>query len=297
MPSAKPLTVTTAFGKSLKETVLLAVHPDESHDEEGEPIPSARTFVLELKGDSATIREELPFHLVSSWYSTSGAAYCGAVASGTLHQWHAGKWSELVFSSKNVEVVNYVFGVAGKTPGDDTLFLASPERIFVREAQKWLNKRGPNGAHQIDGLTADQVYIGGEELMVWDGKKLNALEGPDDDNISGLAVSADDRLIGGNSNANISDGDGGWERIDTPVEDFFSFARLGDAVYGLTTEDGVVRLYPGKPKVVSPALEASGLVAVGDGLIAYGDDGVLAFDGKKWSKVKLPSVEKGKKPR
>jgi hypothetical protein len=216
-----------------------------------------------------------------------------------VHKWQGGRWSEEVFSKKPVDVIRYVFAIPGDTPADDTVFLAAQKQIFVRQSGKWTSKRVPGEGFpfQMDGTRADQVFIAGPTLCMWDGQKLDELDPPDDDSIRALAVTADDRLVGGQDSVSISTADGGWERIDTPVTGIFSFARLKDDVYALTDEAGVMKVYPGAVSVVSSALDAWALVAVGDGMIAIGTDKVLAFDGKKWFEVKVPLCEKGKTPQ
>ena len=298
MPSAKTLVVQTAFGKSLGETLLLALHPDESHDDNGDPLPNARTIVLELRGDKAVFREELPIPLYRSWYSTSGAAYCSSVESGALHRWQGGTWSSELFSKKSIDFVSYVYGVPGKKPDADTLFVATEKHLFVRQAGKWLRKRVPGEGfpYQMTGTQPNEVYVGATDVLLWDGTTLSEIESPEDDNMRGLTLTADDRLVGGRTYVSVSTPDGEWERIDTPVEGFHVFTRLGDTVYALSDEDGVLSVYPGKPKVLTKPLDSLGLVNVGDGLVAYGNDGVLAFDGKKWTKIKIPACAAGKRP-
>ncbi|MFT3925150.1 MAG: hypothetical protein QM778_21620 [Myxococcales bacterium] len=287
----KTLRVTSAFGRTLKEAILLAYHPDEY------PKGIRRTFLLRLQGDRAVVLEERPYLLGCAWYSSSGTTYCSVVDSGAIHRWHAGQWSEETFSSKPAEV-RYVYVVPGAKPEDDTVFLAGEKQLFVRQAGKWLSKRIPGQGFpfQVTGTSADQVYVGASELSVWDGKKLNSLESPDDDSMSGLALTADDRLIGGNDFISASTSDGGWERIPTPFKGVFMFARLGDDVYALTDKQGVAKVYPGPIQSFTRPLDALGLLAVGDGLIAFGRDGVLAFDGTRWFEVHMPSCELGQAP-
>lgn len=300
MPAAKRLVVSCAFGASLKETVLLARHPDESHDEQGHPLPDARTLVLALEGKRAVFRDVVPAPLISASYSTSGTAYCGSLHRRVLYTWRAGRWSEETFSDKPVAVARYVYAFPGSKPEDDTVFVAGDKRVFVRQRNKWQSKRVPGEAqpYQIEGSRADQVFVGGIDLFVWDGAALNELEAPEDDMIQFLALSADDRLIGGSTYVNASTEDGKWERIETPVEGFFGFARLAKDVYALSDEDGIFRVYPGKPKkVVTRGIDPLGFVSVGDGLIAFGREGVQAFDGKTWFDVDVPSCVAGRTPK
>jgi hypothetical protein len=295
MPVAKTLRVNTAFGESLGQTLLLAAHPDETHDANGDPLPNARTLVLALQGDRAVFREQLDLPLVRSFYSSSGVAYCGSVQRGTVHKWQAGRWSAEAFSSAPVDFVRYVFVVPGIVPDEDVVFIATPDRVFVRDGGRWTDHRAEYPL-QMDGTRKDQVFVGSPELSMWDGGRLVALGSPKDDSINGLAVTADDRLVGGEKYVSISTPDGGWDRIDTPTTGIYAFARFRDEVYALSDKAGVVRVCPGPAVLVSPAIDPIGLAVVGDGLIAIGEDTVLAYDGTRWTTVSLPACEAGKLP-
>lgn len=298
MSTSKTLSVKFAFGPDLANTFLLSAHPDETHDEQGDPLADQRTLVLKLQGTRAVLHEILPFPLVRAGYSASGAAYCGSVNSGTVHVWHAGHWTKETFSTKPVPFVRYVFAVPGRTPVEDTVFLATEHHVHIRQRGKWTSKRVPGEGlpYQMHGERPDEVFIGGPTLLLWDGKKLAELESPEDDIILGLAISADDRLIGGDTYVSASTPTGGWARIPTPVKDFFSFARFQDMVYALSTDHGVLRVYPGRPEIVTPPLAATALVPVGDGLIAIGDDAVFVYDGNEWTRVHIPTCEVGGMP-
>jgi len=300
MSSAKVLHVRSAFGRSLQETYLLAAHPDEDLDDQGRPRRDARTLVLKLQGKRAVYQEQLPVRLGSCWYSSTGVAYCGAIDSRVIYKYAAGSWTEEQFSEKPVDFVSYIFAVPGESPASDTVFLATPKQIFIRQGGKWLSTPalGEGFPFQMDGTRGDQVYIGGPELGMWDGKKLVALDAPEDDNLGSLALSSDDRLVGGSRAVSVSTESGGWERIATPprIKTFFMFARFRDEVYALSGTKGVLRVYPGKASVVTQPLEAYWLASVGDGLVAVGEDVVFVYDGTSWSEVDIPKCELGKVP-
>jgi hypothetical protein len=298
MPSAKTLFVNSAFGPSLEKTILLAQQPDERIDSNGDPLPNVRSFVLGLRGRKAVLLEERPLPLVNSWYSASGVAYIASNERSTLQTWQSGSWAEEPFSPKPVDFIRYVFAIAGDSPHDDTVFLMARKRIYVRVAGKWRNFRAPGEGLplQTDGTRADQVFIGGSTLSMWDGNQLVELESPEDDLMNRLAVSADDRLVGGNQYVNISNADGTWSRVDTPTLGMFAYARFRDSVYALSDKMGLLKVYPGKVEVLSSPIDPMGLASVGDGLIAYGTDGVLAYDGKQCFDVQIPACEVGKLP-
>jgi hypothetical protein len=292
--SAKPLIIRSVFGTSLANAVFVACQPDEAYDRGGSPVPGSRTLLLRLRGQRLTYFDEVPFNIVTTFLSASGVAYCGSVQSGTLYKWQSGQWSEEVFSKKPVEVIRCIFAVPGKTPEEDTVFLATPKQIFIRQGGNWKGLRAPGEGFpfQMDGSRADQVFIGAEPLCLWDGQKLQELEPPDDDTISALALTADDRLVGGNTYVNISTPDGVWERIETGEDGIYCLARFNDDVYGLSDESGVIKVYPGRATVVSPVVvDPTGLFPVGDGMVATGE-GVLAFDGKNWFPVEVPLCDK-----
>ncbi|HSY21422.1 MAG TPA: hypothetical protein VK841_04870 [Polyangiaceae bacterium] len=298
MSSARALQINSAFGKSLAEAVLLAQHPAERVDARGLPQANARTFVLRLQGSRAVLVEERPLPLVRSAYSASGVAYIGTNERNTVQKWQAGRWSEEVFSPKPVDFIRYVFAVPGATPEDDTVFLMGNKRIFIRSAGKWLNLRAPGEglSFQADGFRADHVFIGGPTLSMWDGKKLVELESPERDTMGRMVLSADDRLVGGNSDVNISKPDGTWGLIDTPTKGFYAYARFRDEVYVISDDMGLLKVYPGDVRVLSPRIDPLGLVSVGDALIAYGTDGAFIWDGGKCTPIDMPVCEVGKQP-
>jgi hypothetical protein len=300
MSTAQRLRVFSALGASRAETFIVSAHPDESHDATGELIPGRRTLLLKVSGNRAVLAEEVPAPLTRSWYSASGAAYFGVNDSGSLRRLYKGAWSEEKFSDTPVSFIAYIYAVPGETPDTDTLFLASPQQIFIRQDGKWQMKRPPGEGlpYQIDGSDPKQVFIGGSELAQWNGSKLTVLEAPDDDIIDGLALSADDRLVGGNSYVSVSEADGGWRRIATPTKRFYAYARWRDHVYTLSSKSGVLRVYPGPVEVLTRPLKGPvGLVAVGDGLIALSREAVLMFDGSQWTEIQIPTCELGKLPQ
>lgn len=297
MPTAKPLRVEAAFGSSLSTTLLLAGVPGETHLK-GKPVPTARTFVLELKGNRCVVREELPIRLVRSGYSTSGTAYCGLVEAGSIYKWHAGKWSEEKITDQPIGFVRYVYVVSGPKPEADTVFVATKTDLYIRQAGVWQKKAVPGDGFplQMVGTRPDEVFIGGPQLCVWNGVELKELARPRSDTANCVAISADGRLIAGTSYVSASTPDGGWERLDVPLKDFTWFTSFRDEVLALSDEHGVVRVYPGPAALLSKPLAATGIVTVGDGVIAFGDDGVLAYDGQQWFDVQVPVCEVGGQP-
>lgn len=299
MSSRVPLRIDSAFGASLGSTLLLSSHPEESHDDNGDPRPDARTLVLALRGNRASFVNELQTPALRSWYSTgSQTAYCGSVDSNAIHLYHGGRWTRQSFSDKPVDYIRYVYGWAGTTPESDTVMLATQDSLFVRLGGAWKQYQVPGEGFplQMVGTSPQQIYVGGPELCLWDGTTLTALEGPPWDNTDCLAITPDDRLVAGSEYVSVSRPDGGWEKLDTPMRGFAAFARYKDTIYALSHEDGVASVYPGPVTAVTRALEATTLVSVGDGLVAIGDDGVLVFDGSQWSEIEIPLCEVGKLP-
>ena len=131
---------------------------------------------------------------------------------------------------------------------------------------------------------------------MWNGSELLELEGPKGDTTSCVALSVDDRLIAGLRYVHASTPEGGWERIPTPMKSFTGFTSFRDEVFALSDEHGVVRVYPGPATVLTKPLEATGIVSFSDGMIAFGDDGVLVFDGQRWFEAQVPVCEVGKQP-
>jgi hypothetical protein len=146
------------------------------------------------------------------------------------------------------------------------------------------------------GAKADEIYIGGSELCLWNGSELTELETPDWDTTNYVALAADDRLVSGTRSISVSTEQGGWERIDTPAQGFMGLVAFRGDVYALSSENGVMRVYPGPAALLTKPLAARGMVALSDGIIAFGKGGVIAFDGNQWFDVQVPLCELGQAP-
>jgi hypothetical protein len=297
MPEKKPLRISTAFGPSRDQAVVLAVHPDEEHAPGGKPRPDRRTFVLRLEGNRAVLVETRPLPLVRSWYSTgSGVGYCSSVASDKLYKWQAGRWSEEVFHDKPVQFVRFVFGFPGPTPDADLLFLAAREGVFVRDARGWrLLKQAAGFPLQVHGRASTEVFVGGETLFRWDGKKLSAMESPEDDTIAVLQVTADDRLVGGDTYMSITTPAGTWERLPMPMKEFRTMTELGGVIYAGTLDGGVARVLPGPGVAVTTPFNVALLANLGDALLASGDGQTFVGDGTRWEPIQVPAYEAGQR--
>jgi hypothetical protein len=300
MAKAKPLIIWTAFGPSRDEALLLAAHPDETHDEFGNPRPDRRTLVLALEGNDARFMEEHPAPLARAWYSKgSGVGYCTSVDSRKLYKWQAGKWSEEVFSEAPIDFITFIFGFPGAEPKEDQLFLVASKLLFIRSKGTWKKHslKGSEFPIQVHGRDPSEVFIGGEPLLKWNGKKVEEIEGPDDgDLICGLWVTADERLVGGDTDMSITTPEGGWKRLRTPVKNFGTLTELDGVIYA-TSREGMVRVLPPKAEVVSPKLDVKRVANVGDALIALGEAFSLVGREKSWKKITVPELEAGKKIR
>jgi hypothetical protein len=299
MADKKPLRISSAFGPSRDQTLLLAVHPDEEHDRAGNPVPHRRTLILALQGDQAAFVEQRPVPLVRAWYSPlSGVAYCTSVASNKIYKWKSGAWSDEVFSSSVVDFVTFIYGFPEKSANDDQLFLATEKGLFVRTRGVWEHHSldGEGFAYQIHGRIPTEIFVGGEALHKWDGQRAQVIEAPTDDSISGLCVTSDDRLVGGNTYLNVLEPDGTWARIETPVHEFGMLIEHRGALYATASSAGVMRVLPSPAVLVTPPHEIDRLVDVGDALIAVGDDISLVGDGAAWTPIHVPLCEVGQMP-
>lgn len=298
MPDKKALRVSTAFGASRDEALLLAVHPDEEHDPSGDPMPHRRTLILALKGAEARFIEERPVPLVRSWFSRgSGTAYCSSIATNKLYRWHAGRWSEEVFTTTEIDFVLFIFGLEGPTPQADQLFLSTERGLFVRIGNVWSHHklRGEDAPYQIHGRTPSEIFIGGDTLWKWDGHAPKRLKAPKDDSPDAVWLTADDHLVVGSTFLSVGNAAGDWERLTTPVEDFGVLAELNDVLYA-TTGQGVMRVMPGGCAMVSPPVDLDRMSAVGDALVAISDDVCLVGDGTSWQPIQVPACEMGQRP-
>lgn len=299
MGDSKPLRITGAFGPSRDQALLLAAHPDEEHTPGGAIVPKRRTLVLSLAGSTATFVEERPQPLVRAWYSRgSGVAYCSSVASNKLHLLRAGKWSEEVFSPTPVDVVMFLFGIDGPTPEEDQVFLSTPRGLYARVGNKWTHHPlgGSGHANQIHGRKPSEVFIGGPTLWKWDGQTATELEPPDDDTATAVWVTADDRLIAGNTHLSITNAAGEWERIDTPTQHFGGLDELDGIIYAASREGVMQVMLDGGSALVSPRARTRRFVNLGDALIAISNEACLVGKGLLWQAVQVPSCEVGKRP-
>ncbi len=298
MTDPKPLRILDAFGPDLEHATLVAVHPDETHDANGDPVAERRTLLLSLSGDAATFVEQVPLALTQCWTSANGTVYFGKVGSNALSVRSGGEWHEEIFSDDPVGYVRFLWGMSGATPREDRLFISSMDGVFIRSADGWVRHDAPGEGfpHQIHGRKPDEVYIGGDQLVQYDGTALVELEGPDDDAIPALWVTQDDRLLGGDTRLSITNADGGWERIATKIGDFLVMAEFGGHVYAATYEGGVARVHPGVPERVTPEFDVDRVVSFSDGLVAPGEPHSMVFDGQTWRSISVPTCHVGATP-
>ena len=299
MSKKVPLRLSTAFGPSRDQAVLLAVHPEEEHDDYGKPLPTRRTLILSLKGNVATFREEPSMPLARSWYSAgSGVGYCTSVESNKLYKWQAGKWSEEVFSPTAITFVRFIFGFSGATPEEDQLFLTTPEGVFVRANGAWKRHAvtGQKFAHQIHGRDPSEVYIGGEPAFKWDGKRMQEVGGPDDGEITkALMVTSDELLVGGSRSMYITDANGDWQPLGVPAANYGNLMELNGVLFA-SSDKGLVQVRPPKRSFAKGSVKLGRLISVGDALIAMGESAAIVGDGTTWKDIKMPSCEVGKRP-
>ncbi|MCG8572130.1 MAG: hypothetical protein MJB14_18515 [Spirochaetes bacterium] len=291
-----PLEVFSVFGGSLKDTIILAGHPDERFTPEGDIVTDSRTLMLRLHNQKAAYFDEFSIALNTSWRSHNGAVYCTAVNSNKLYIRWGEAWEEENFSPTPVEIVNSIFGISGKTPSQDQLFLTTNENwFFTRINGQWKRHIPPVGVTLLYtpyGTKANEIYVGGTCLFKWNGLQLEQLETPETDPLSALYITGDDRLIGGDNHLHISNDNGEWDAIETDYSDFMHIAEFKGALYAATFGSGVVRIFPGKPKAVTEPLEIEEIVNVGDGMIAFGEEEILMTDnGDTWQPIEMPECE------
>lgn len=297
MADPKPLSVVAAFGRRGSKPILLAAHPDEEHLPTGDPVPNRRTLVLELDRGAAKFVDEYPAPLTRAWMSTNGTAYCSSLNGTEMHVYRGGKWSTEEFSATPVTMVADIFGFSGETSDDDIVFATAPGKLFVRRGGTWSSHDAPGDITlgSVHGLGPDDMFVGGEQLLRFDGTQLEEIENPDH-SVRVVSVTEDDRLIGGWDLLSITTADGGWEAIEAGMEDFMDLAQFGGSVYAGTFDDGVQQVYPGPVTAVSPGFAVTNLVNVGDSMLAIDEGIARSFDGTTWTDVSVPMCEVGKRP-
>lgn len=302
MSTRMPLQAFSAFGTSLEDTIILAGHPDERLRPDGGHVPDARTLLLRLDGDKAVYVGEYAFPLIRSWMSRNGTVYCTGVHTDRIFVGRNGAWSGETFSQSKVKAVNSLFGISAEEASEDQLYMTTSDSVFfTRIRGNWSRHVPPKEVTLLcspHGRKPSEIYVGGSRLFLWNGTQLEQLEEPEIDSLYALFVTADDRLIGGNRQLQISNADGGWDAIKTNYSDFMHIVEFRSSLYAATYDSGVIRIYPGKPEAVTEPLETDMIMAVHDGIIAIGDSGVFAsYDGTKWFQVEMPVCKRGKKFR
>jgi hypothetical protein len=168
----------------------------------------------------------------------------------------------------------------------------------MRAQGKWSEAklRGENFPLQIHGRTPGELFIGGEKLWKWNGKRAQEIAAPDHDTVSRLWVTGDDRLVGGSNSMSITDSAGGWQPLDMPMKSFGTLAQFRGVIYAGTMGAGVARVWPGPGAAVSPPCIVDRLVDIGDALLTTGRGPTLIGDGSHWDVVQIPECEIGKLP-
>ena len=298
MADKVPLRLSTAFGPSREQALLLAFLPGESHDKSGKPTSNRRTLVLSLKGDTATFQEERPVALMRAWYSSgSGVGYCTGVETNKIFKWQAGKWSEETFADKAEKGMRSIFGLPGATPEEDELFMVSPEALFVRSKGAWTRHslKKQEGSYQVHGRDPAEVFIGGDPLVKWNGKSLEEVGAPEDGEIvSSVWATTDGRLVGGSTGMYLTDDKGDWIALEVPAGNYADLTEL-DGVLFAAADLGLVQVRPPKAAPVETT-RLLRLANIGDAVVGIGKEESIVGDGKNWKRLKVPLCEPGKRP-
>lgn len=300
MDTRKPLMAFSVFGQSLKNAIIIAGHPDERFKPDGTYAPDARTLLLRLDGNKAVYMEEFALPLLRSWMSKNGTVYCTGAYTDKIFIRRNGLWSSETFSKTTVRVVNGLFGISAEDPSEDQLYMTTSDSIFfTRISGNWNSHVPPEEVTLLCspyGTKPNEIYIGGSSLFLWNGTQLIQLEQPETDSMSALYVTADDRLIGGKEQLHISNEEGGWDDIKTSYSRFTKIVEFQGSLYAATFRRGIIRIYPKKPKAVTEVLKTRKIVAMNDGIIAFGDSGVfVSHDGTKWFQVEMPVCKQGER--
>jgi hypothetical protein len=297
MSNKIPLMAFTAFGRSMEDVIIIAGHPEERFMPDGAFNPLGRSILLRIKDQKALYIDEVGFSINRSWMSENGSVYCTAIQSDKIFTYKKKKWDEEKYSPRQVEAVNSIFGLSGKEASKDRIYLTTNDNIFfTRIDGKWEEHVPPVNVtllYNPYGITANEIYIGGSRLFMWDGSELIQLDEPETDSLSALYITKSNNVIGGDNSLHISNDDGGWDEIKSEYSDFTRIVEFQKELYAATYDSGIIKIYPGKPEAVTDQLELDSILSLKDGLIAFGDELVLAtYDGKKWFPIKMPECDK-----
>jgi len=294
MAGRRELEMLTGFGRGLDSALLFAVQPDEWADEPW----NHRTFVVRPGANSVVPLEVLPRPVHESWQSTNGTGYCPS-NNGQLLIYTNGAWATEIVCSRNEEF-GAMTGFGAPLPANDELILCGSASIFVRRNRRWTEHRVPDDIGELyglHGLTPKEVYICTDAgLYLWDGKQLEATDGPDDDELNNLLVLSSTELIAVGENVHMWTDKKGWRELKSPCDDVAAgLCQSGSDVF-IPSLEGILQLKDGKLKKVS-AFGSNPLVAIGDHVIAAGTDGgICRSDGPKWTRIALPKLAQSENP-
>jgi hypothetical protein len=287
MPTRKELVVLTAFGSTLDTALLCAVQPDEWSDQERH-----RTILLRPSTKSVELVEVLARPIHDSWLSTNGTAYC-PTDGGELLRYSNASWNTEVICNREEEF-GAITGFSGDRTVDDTVIVCGATSMFVRRKGQWKEHSLPDDIGEINGihgLVSDEVYLCTDAgLFLWNGKKFDSVEGPEDDEILNVRVRSETDLVAVGDEVHIWTEKKGWRQLKSPLEDLaVGLCQAGDDVF-IPSLEGILHLMGDKLKKVS-AFGSNALFSIGSCIVAAGaDGGVNIGDGTKWSRIPLPKL-------
>lgn len=299
MTSPIPLVADAVIGHDVRNCLLLASHPQERMQPNGwEPSHTRRTFVLFFDGHVARTGITLPDPLVRAWTSGTGVGYAAPVRGNYLYVYAAGKWKREQFSEKD-EWIACIWGLTGADGAGDTVFMSTESGLFIRHDKQWTLHTPPAPAKKVygvHGLSTDEVYVCGDQgLLRWNGRALEAINGPSGPLPQSIVVLPDEVIAGGDILSHWTDGEG-WRKFEPAINDVMALSESRGRLLVGTYAKGVFERQGESVRAATPPFACLALHQMGSDAIACGDEqGFVSLDGQ-WQPLSLPVCAAGQMP-
>ena len=294
----KPLIADIVIGPDLRHCLVLASHPDERMEPDGDPSRTRRTIVLRFDGERFSAPSTLPVPLDRGWASANGAGYCTSFRGSLAHVYVDGQWGSERFSSQDEDVLR-IWGISGGTPQEDRVYVSTEGTLFIRQAGAWSRHVPPEPAKRlfgVHGLRPEELYVCSDTgLLLWNGQQFQPLEDRPVSIVEAILVHGDEIYAGNRFLVHWTKATG-WQRWQPTLVSPTAIIDIDDAIIVSTFKHGVTERNGGQFVSVTPPHMALELQRIGDGAFAMGDDqSYIRLDGR-WQRLVMPGCVVGQLP-
>jgi hypothetical protein len=296
------LKVIGVFGNDPAHALIAARAPDseeeddewtEDDEDDEDSGPGERlSLLLELDGSGTRLKQRVPHSLEHGWQSPHGPIYFAAEG-GQVLVYDSGRFkSEKVTEPE--EELGRVIGHAGGSAAKDTVVALAEARAFVRVSGRWNEIELPEETEMVWAtaiLRPNAMYILADTgLLLFDGKKVDTLEGPDEE-LTGICVRPNGDLIA-TSDAGLyvwSEAESCWTLHESPAELTIGMLDRGDEVL-LATDSGILSWDGAKFHKLAKGFDSNGLAEAGGVAFALGaESGLWMNQGNAWNRISVPA--------